>query len=51
MEINQLKQFQIIAKTQNLSLVAKELYISQPALSIMLQRRWGFITKKDKALF
>lgn len=38
MEINQLKQFQIIAKTQNLSLAAKELYISQPALSIMLKK-------------
>lgn len=38
MEISQLKQFQVIARTQNLSLAAKELYISQPALSIMIKK-------------
>ena len=38
MEINQLIQFQTIAKTSNLTKAADELHISQPALSISIKK-------------
>lgn len=38
MELQQLKYFQIIAKTQNISSAAKQLFIAQPSLSQTLKR-------------
>ena len=33
MELNQLKQFQVVAKYENISRASEELYISQPSLT------------------
>lgn len=38
MELNQIKQFRVIARTENISMASEELFIAQPSLSQTLKR-------------